>query len=241
MKRDFSADIVWIRTIARKNGIVLNEKMLDKLLCFADNILLWNAKINLLSRKDEENIWRKHILESLIFLFFCRFDSPSTIVDFGTGGGFPGIPLAICLPMCEFVLIDSTQKKVRAVEDILKKLQLPNVTTSAGRGEDLAMTSVYHEKFDYLLARAVAPLRDLLKWGTPFLKKCAEEGNDQEATRRRIIPRGTMILMKGGILDAELAEARIKCRPHSVEVVPVVIEGNDSPDLVDKKLIIIKP
>jgi len=241
VKRDFSSDIVWIRTLAKRNGLDLGEEKLDKLLLFAENILLWNAKINLISRKDEENIWRKHILESLAFVFRRSFVSPSSIIDFGTGGGFPGIPLAICLPQCRFLLIDSTQKKIRAVDEILKVLQLPNVTTDAGRGEDLSSTSAYQGKFDYLLARAVASVKEILKWGSAFMKTYPPAATNETTSGSQTIPPGSMVLMKGGMLEQEITEARIKCRPGSIQVLPIVIEGGDGTDLFDKKLLIIRP
>lgn len=112
----------------------------------------WNSKVNLVSRKDIENLAERHILHSLAVAKIISFKNGTKIMDAGTGGGFPGIPLAIYFPDCSFTLVDSIGKKIKAASDIAEKLELKNVTCICKRIEDI------NEKFYFIIARAVAPL-----------------------------------------------------------------------------------
>lgn len=112
----------------------------------------WNEKINLISRKDIENLYERHILNALAIAKIINFKSRTRILDLGTGGGFPGIPLAICFPEANFVLVDSIGKKIKVIQEIVKGLGLMNVKTKNIRGEEL------NGKFDFVIGRAVCPL-----------------------------------------------------------------------------------
>ncbi|MFN8284697.1 MAG: 16S rRNA (guanine(527)-N(7))-methyltransferase RsmG [Chitinophagales bacterium] len=118
----------------------------------------WNEKINVISRKDMENFHVHHVLHSLSIALFFDFKKDERILDIGTGGGFPGIPLAILFPETSFTLADSIAKKITVVNAVKSALQLENVTTKIARAESI------HEKFDYIATRAVAPMNDLLFW-----------------------------------------------------------------------------
>lgn len=148
----------------------------------------WNEKINLISRKDIENLYEHHILHSLAIEKVLHFQSGTRIMDVGTGGGFPGIPLAILFPDCHFILIDSIRKKVGVAEAIAKEIGLTNVECRWERMEEET------EKVDFIVSRAVMPLPDLVKL---VRKNVTHEG------QHNALPNG-LIVLKGGGLDAEI-------------------------------------
>jgi 16S rRNA (guanine527-N7)-methyltransferase len=161
----------------------------------------WNSKINVISRKDLDSLYEKHVLHSLTIAAAFEFPAGSTIVDLGTGGGFPGIPLAIFFPEVKFLLIDSIGKKIKVVDAVAEGLGLKNVTTRHCRIED-----VKDKKFDFVVSRAVAPLKDLWRWSKPLLKKPVPNSDKQQPG---------LICLKGGDLTAEIAESG--CRPRVME------------------------
>ena len=151
----------------------------------------WNAKINVISRKDIDNLYEHHVLHSMAIARIARFKPSTSILDFGTGGGFPGIPLAILFPECRFRLIDGTGKKVNVAAEIAKAIGLENVEAIHQRGEE------EKGKFDFIVSRAVMPLPDLMK----IVRK--NIARDQH----NALPNGVMVL-KGGNLDEELKPFR---------------------------------
>ena len=146
----------------------------------------WNAKINVISRKDIDQLYEHHVLHSLAIAKTIRFRPGTRILDFGTGGGFPGIPLAILFPDCEFKLIDGTGKKIRVAQEISQAIGLTNCHPEHLRGED------EKEKYDFVVSRAVMPLPDLVKIVRKNIAK----------TQRNALPNG-IICLKGGDLQAE--------------------------------------
>jgi len=147
----------------------------------------WNAKINVISRKDIDNLYEHHVLHSLAIAKRINFREGTNILDFGTGGGFPGIPLAIFFPEANFKLIDGTGKKVRVAQEVANAIGLENVLPAHLRGEE------EKGKFDFIVSRAVMPLPDLIK----IVKK--NIASDQH----NVLPNGVIVL-KGGNLDEEL-------------------------------------
>ena len=151
----------------------------------------WNAKINVISRKDIDNLYEHHILHSLGIAKALRFTDGTTLVDVGTGGGFPGIPLAIMFPNCQFHLIDRIGKKVRVATEIANAIGLDNVTfRHAGIEEE-------KQKFDFAISRAVMPLPDLVK----LVRK-------NISTHQRHAMANGLMCLKGGNLEAEIAPLR---------------------------------
>lgn len=146
----------------------------------------WNAKINVISRKDIDNLYEHHVLHSLAIAKAIRFKENTQILDFGTGGGFPGIPLAILFPKCHFKLIDGTGKKILVAQEVAKALGLKNCTPEHLRGED------EKGKYDFVVSRAVMQLPDLMK----IVKK--NISNKQH----NALPNG-IICLKGGNVEAE--------------------------------------
>lgn len=152
----------------------------------------WNEKINVISRKDIENLYTNHILHSLSIAKFTDFKPGSTILDMGTGGGFPGIPLAIMFPECKFHLVDRTGKKIKVVTDIATQIGLTNVTFQHG---DVAEVK---EKFDFVVSRAVMQLDSLI----PLIRKNIKKDCINS------IPNG-LICLKGGELEGEIGKVKM--------------------------------
>ena len=153
----------------------------------------WNSKINVISRKDISSLYLKHVLHSLAIAKFIQFSKDTHIIDVGTGGGFPGIPLAILFPDCKFHLVDSIEKKVKVVDAVSNELGLGNVTTQCKRVEDM------DDKFDFILTRAIADMSTILEWTV----------NNISPNSNNIVPNG-IIALKGGDLDKELSRIENK-------------------------------
>ena len=147
----------------------------------------WNAKINVISRKDIDNFYEHHVLHSLAIAKFITFLPNAKVLDIGTGGGFPGVPLAIMFPQTNFVLVDSIGKKLKVVDDVAKQIGLNNVTTIHTRAENL------NDKFDFVTSRAVARLDVAWSWAVPLLSPVSRHG-----------VKNGLIYLKGGDINAEL-------------------------------------
>ncbi|MGB8191146.1 MAG: 16S rRNA (guanine(527)-N(7))-methyltransferase RsmG [Chitinophagaceae bacterium] len=159
----------------------------------------WNSKINVISRKDIDGLYEKHVLHSLSIAAVFELPAGSNVIDIGTGGGFPGIPLAIFFPEVHFHLVDSIGKKLKVVENIAHELKLANVTVQHTRAEDIK-----NRKFDFAVSRAVAPLGELWLWAKPLLKR----------SEQALAP--GLICLKGGDLAKEIQESA--CRPRLIEI-----------------------
>lgn len=158
----------------------------------------WNGKINVISRKDIDSLYERHVLHSLSIAAIADFQPGTQILDLGTGGGFPGIPLAIFFPEVQFHLVDSIGKKIKVVQGVAEALGLKNVTSAHTRVEEIK-----NRKFDIVVSRAVAPLADLWRWSKPVLKKSAVPGKQFEKG---------LICLKGGDLAQEISESGVKPR-----------------------------
>jgi 16S rRNA (guanine527-N7)-methyltransferase len=148
----------------------LTEKQIDQFSKMQGIYEDWNAKINVISRKDISELYLRHVLHGLAIAKFIQFVPGTRILDIGTGGGFPGIPLAVIFPECEFLLTDSIAKKITVVNAAAEALELTNVKTHAGRVERVT------DKFDFIVSRAVAPLDELVNWTKgKFIKQSKNE------------------------------------------------------------------
>lgn len=154
----------------------------------------WNAKINVISRKDIDQLYEHHVLHSLAIAKVIRFRPGTRILDFGTGGGFPGIPLAILFPDCEFHLIDGTGKKIRVAQEVSQAIGLSNCHPKHLRGED------EKGQYDFVVSRAVMPLPDLVK----IVRKniIRQQRGSKDSSVSNALPNGILCL-KGGNLQAE--------------------------------------
>ncbi len=159
----------------------------------------WNERINVISRKDISELYTRHVLHSLSIAKFTHFNAGSHILDVGTGGGFPGIPLAIYFPEVEFVLVDSIGKKIKVVKEVVEAIELENVQAYHTRAEK------QKGKFDFVVTRAVAPMQTIVNWTRNSISK----------TQKNALPNG-IIALKGGDLREELKPFR-----KTVEEVPL--------------------
>ena len=178
-----------------------SDKQIEQLTMLQDLYGEWNDKINVISRKDIDSLYQKHVLHSLAIAAQFPFSEGLEIIDIGTGGGFPGIPLAIFFPEVNFYLSDSIAKKIKVVNEISSALELKNVEAHHGRVE-----SIKGRKFDFAVSRAVAPLQELWKWGKPMIRN----------ERKLEDYKNGLICLKGGDLTEEIAASGL--RPHSIEI-----------------------
>ena len=183
----------------------------------------WNAKINVISRQDIENLNERHVLHSLTIGHYFTFEPGAHLLDLGTGGGFPGIPLAIMFPETKFTLIDSTGKKIKVVTEIANALELKNVIPLHARAEELKMPG----QFDFVVTRAVAPLQQILTWSRPLIKR----------KHIHAYPNG-IIALKGGDLKAEINAMPGKSQNY-VELMPLR-EHFDIPYFLEKFVVYVQ-
>ena len=153
----------------------------------------WNSRINVISRKDIDSLYINHVLHSLSIAKVIDFNSNTKVLDVGTGGGFPGIPLAILFPEVEFMLLDSINKKINVVNDIVNKLHLKNVLTSVNRVEDI------NESYDFVVSRAVTNMPNFIKYV-----------NDRISSNHNNNLRNGILYLKGGDLSEELKDIQHK-------------------------------
>ena len=178
-----------------------SEKQIQQFAALQELYTEWNARINVISRKDIGSLYEKHVLHSLSIAAVMDFPPETEVIDIGTGGGFPGIPLAIFFPEVKFVLADSIAKKLKVVDAVAEALELKNVTTQHVRVEEIK-----NRKFDFVVSRAVAPLKELWRWSKPLLKTKIPNSEFQPG----------LVCLKGGDLTNEIHDSGT--RPRVMEI-----------------------
>jgi 16S rRNA (guanine527-N7)-methyltransferase len=195
-------------TTCAGNGIILDKRQMDTMERFHNELSQWNERVNLISRKDIEHIYDRHILHSLALVKYCSFPDRARCLDVGTGGGFPGIPLKIALPELKMVLVDSIAKKIKVTGMFAQHTGLRDITAMTTRAEALADKKEFRRSFDVVVSRAVAPLVQLVSW-----------------VESVITPKAQIAVLKGGDLEAEIAETTKKFPTLSVTEIPIDMVG----------------
>ena len=178
----------------------LGQQQLDQYELLAKEFLSWNEKINLISRKDTENLFEHHILHSLAIAKVCKFKPQCEVMDIGTGGGFPGLPLAIMFPETKFYLVDSIGKKIKVVQALVEALGLKNVEAEQIRAENV------NQQFDFIVSRAVTYLPDFMQWTKGKISKIQYHD----------LANGVLYL-KGGDLTEELSTIKNKIKIYDID------------------------
>jgi len=194
--------------LIRKYFSDFTERQLQQFAALKDLYEDWNQKINVISRKDLDHFYEHHVLHSLSIATQFDFPDGYSIMDLGTGGGFPGIPLAIFFPNVHFHLVDSINKKLKVIEAVASDIDLKNITIQHSRAEEIK-----DKKFDAIVSRAVAPLKDLWYWSKPLIKNEKLKIKNRENFAEGITG---LICLKGGDLNKEIAESG--CRPYVWEI-----------------------
>ena len=196
-----------------KLNIKAGGETISKFEKYMKMVLEWNEKVNLTAITDEEEFIKKHFIDSILCADFDELKNAETIIDVGTGAGFPGVPLALIFPEKKFLLIDSLAKRVKIVDEIAKALEISNVALLHTRAEDLAHKKEYREKFDICVSRAVARLSILVEYCLPF-----------------VMTSGNFIAYKGPEVDEELKAAYNAIRilgGGATDIRKVPLEGFD--------------
>ncbi len=216
-------DFVEFWTLCSANEIVLDLDQIETFKRFHKELLYWNEKVNLISRKDMENVIERHLIHSLTILKYLKIDDKARVLDIGTGGGFPGIPLSIAQPKAHFLLADSIAKKIKLTDMFVKHTGNRLVKTFSGRVENLVNDKNYLNHFDIITARAVSKTYNLIEFSEKLLKKG-----------------GQYYLLKGGDLTEEIEMTKDLYPKAQIKEIPIDFRGVDWFKNEDKKILVVK-
>lgn len=202
------------------NGLVLSREQIAQFERYAADLLYWNERVNLISRRDTEHIWLRHILHSLTLIMSGEMPETGRVLDIGTGGGLPGIPLKIARPKLDITLLDSIAKKVQTTGMLASHITKHGLRAVRQRAEELPNDPKLKGPYDVVVSRATAPLVDLLKWSHPVLK-----------------PAGKILTLKGGALTDEVAQAQTKFPTAQITILDLDIKGVEWFIEEEKKLV----
>ncbi|MBQ4650560.1 MAG: 16S rRNA (guanine(527)-N(7))-methyltransferase RsmG [Firmicutes bacterium] len=203
-------------------GLPADEQTVNKYQKYMEGVLDWNEKVNLTNITDPEEFIIKHFIDSIICVDYPEFEEACKVIDVGTGGGFPGVPLAIAAPDKDFVLMDSLNKRLKIIDELCGQIGIGNVTTVHARAEELAKNKAHREQYDLCVSRAVANMAVLAEYCLPFIKVG-----------------GCLMAYKGPDVDREVEEAR-KALFLLGGQVEEIREGNLKEFGIDHKVVIIK-
>lgn len=208
-------------TLCSANGIVLDKKQLEMFTRFIEELLYWNQKVNVISRKDEENVVVNHIIHSLTVLKHIKLPLKARCLDVGTGGGLPGIPITIANPTIHMLLVDSIGKKVKIADMLAKHTGIRTIGAITARAEELKKDKKYLQNFDFIFSRAVTRIDKVYTWVREIMK-----------------PDGKLILYKGGDCSEEILEAKRIYPELNIEEIPIKFLGIDWFEANEKKLLV---
>ena len=202
-----------LKEACENEGLTFDDKMYNNFIEYKGLIKEWNEKINLTAITEDEEIIKKHFIDSIKVFKFPYVKEAKNIIDIGTGGGFPGIPMKIVKSDCSMVLLDSLNKRINFLNEVIDKLDLNDIKTIHGRAEDFAQTTEYRENFDLAVSRAVANLTVLLELCLPYVKVG-----------------GYFVALKGPSIEEEIKDATVALRVLGgsiKEIIEVDIAGSD--------------
>ena len=216
-----------LKNAADKSSIELSDKQLEQFNCFYNEVIEWNKKFNLTAITEPDDFAIKHVIDSLVICSDDVFVNAKTMIDVGTGAGFPGIPLKIFKPDIKVTLLDSLNKRIHFLNHVIEKLKLNDIVCIHSRAEDAAHNSTLREKFDIAVSRAVAKFNILAEYCMPFVKV-----------------NGTFIAFKGANIDTEINDANNAIKilgGNNIEVVPQKLINNDLRNIIYTKKYTITP
>ncbi len=197
-------------SICSANGLLVSREQLELFERYANDLLYWNEKVNLISRRDIEHIWLRHILHSTTIAFSGELPKSGRVIDIGTGGGLPGIPLKIINPKFDVTLLDSIAKKVQTVGMMASHITKHGLRAIRLRAEELPNDPKHKGPYDLVVSRATAPLVDLMKWSRPILAET-----------------GKILTLKGGDLTEEIRQAQTKFKEAEITVLELKVRGSN--------------
>jgi 16S rRNA (guanine527-N7)-methyltransferase len=208
-------------TLCNANGMLLSREQVATFERFHDELIYWNERVNLISRKDMDNIWTRHFMHSLSIVKYQLLHEKAHCLDVGCGGGFPSIPIGIARPDLSMSMVDSIAKKMKLTSMFAEHTGQRNFKAYTSRMEDLTQNKQLISHFDYVIARAVAPISSLINWTKPLLKK-----------------NGKYVLLKGGDLTQEIQDAKQVFPAVSIEEIHIQWKGIEWFAQEEKKIII---